>query len=380
MISSCFATAYGVSKFLSSVLSDHMSATAMLALSLGFSGLCCVLFPLMDGVWILCALWFVQGISQGLGWPACAKILRDWYPRSQLGKWWSILSSSGNLSSALLPVLLSYLHSLAGWQFNFYIIGTAGLVMSVVVLAIMKDGPSSALKEPELPHPVTETSRHGPAGLIGVLYNVDVWLACVLYALLAGVKGATGDWGQLYLMKDANKPETIAAACITTMHVGGIAGNLLLGYLSDLVIARWPQSEQTRAPRAPTLLCITILLTAALELFPSTVSENSSHLWLSFLWFSTGFLVEGGISTISLVTIGLVSDNQSGSAHGLSCLIAQGGAFMAGWPFSHLVESTSWKTAYQLLVMASAIMVAISSYFMTLLLKELPPRTTRKSD
>lgn len=209
MISSCFATAYGVSKFLSSVLSDHMSATFMLSLCLGFSGLCCILFPLAGGVWLLCALWFVQGITQGLGWPACAKILREWYPRSQLGMWWSILSSSGNVSSALLPVLLAYFHSLAGWQFNFYVIGAAALAMSAVVLMIMKDSPSLAPREQRLPLPATEPSHQGPVGLIGVLYSVDVWLACALYALLAGVKGATGDWGQLYLMQEANRPETI---------------------------------------------------------------------------------------------------------------------------------------------------------------------------
>ncbi|KAL5484002.1 hypothetical protein EMCRGX_G020428 [Ephydatia muelleri] len=360
MISSCFATAYGVSKFLSSVLSDHTSATFMLSLCLGFSGLCCILFPLAGGVWLLCALWFVQGITQGLGWPACAKILREWYPRSQLGMWWSILSSSGNVSSALLPVLLAYFHSLAGWQFNFYVIGAAALAMSAVVLMIMKDSPSLAPREQRLPLPATEPSHQGPVGLIGVLYSVDVWLACAL--------------------RPTDRKPSATAASITTMHIGGVFGNLSLGYLSDLIINRWPQAEQTKAPRAPALLGITILLTAALELFPSTVSESSSHLWLSFLWFSTGFLVEGGISTVSLLTIGLVPDNQSGSAHGLACLVAQGGAFMAGWPFSRLVEGTSWKVAYQLLVLASGAMVAISSYFMMLLLKGLPSRTTRKFD
>lgn len=209
MISSCFATAYGFSKFFSSVLSDHTSPTLMLSLCLGFSGLCCVLFPLANGVWLLCALWFVQGTTQGLGWPACAKILRDWYPRSQLGRWWSILSSSGNLSSAILPVLLAYFHALAGWQFNFYVIGAAGLAMSAAVLLIMRDAPSSALREQELPLTLGETSRQDSVGLLSVFYNVDVWLACVLYALLAGVKGATGDWGQLYLMQEAKSPETI---------------------------------------------------------------------------------------------------------------------------------------------------------------------------
>ena len=209
MISSCFATSYGVSKFFSSVLSDHMSATLMLSLCLGFSGLCCVLFPLAGGVWPLCALWFVQGVAQGLGWPACAKILREWYPRSELGRWWSILSSSGNLSSAVLPVLLAYFHALVGWQLNFYVIGAAGLAMSVVVLLLMRDAPSSTPKQLQLPVTVAETSRQVPGTLVDVFSDANVWLACIFYALLAGVKGATGDWGQLYLMQEAKIPETI---------------------------------------------------------------------------------------------------------------------------------------------------------------------------
>ena len=51
------------------------------------------------------------------------------------------------------------------------------------------------------------------------------------------------------------------------------------------------QTEKTKAPRAPALLGIAVLLAAVLELFPSTVSESSSHVSKQNLFFFFFFLM-----------------------------------------------------------------------------------------
>ena len=102
---------------------------------------------------------------------------------------------------------------------------------------------------------------------------------------------------------------------------------------------------------------------------------------LQLVWFQTTNQAVLMVLPASLrrVTTSLCDDACQGLRWVWS-LLPIGGAFMAGWPFSRLVEGTSWKVAYQLLVLASGAMVAISSYFMMLLLKGLPSRTTRKFD
>ena len=67
-------------------------------------------------------------------------------------------------------------------------------------------------------------------------------------------------------------PPNMPFIFITHMYVSMCCSGTTCLYLFPL-----KQAEQTKAPRAPALLGITILLMAALELFPSTVSESSSH-------------------------------------------------------------------------------------------------------
>ena len=56
-----------------------------------------------------------------------------------------------------------------------------------------------------------------------------------------------------------------------------VSGTVCLQWYYASISLSPKQAEQTKAPRAPALLGITILLTVALELFPLTVSEGSSH-------------------------------------------------------------------------------------------------------
>lgn len=47
------------------------------------------------------------------------------------------------------------------------------------------------------------------------------------------------------------------------------------------------------------------------------------------------------------------------------------GSFMAGWPFAHTVESSSWTSAFYLLEVASVVMVGLAFYLLILLLRGL---------
>ena len=56
------------------------------------------------------------------------------------------------------------------------------------------------------------------------------------------------------------------------------------------------------------------------------VCVHAMQLWLSVLMFSLGFLTDGGISMIGLISMDVVPTQMSGSAHGLACAMAQGAA------------------------------------------------------
>lgn len=76
LITSSQSAAYAISKFVSGVLSDQMSARWLFSSGLLLVGLVNIFFSWSSTVPVFAALWFLNGLAQGLGWPPCGKVLR----------------------------------------------------------------------------------------------------------------------------------------------------------------------------------------------------------------------------------------------------------------------------------------------------------------
>lgn len=76
LITSSQSAAYAISKFVSGVLSDQMSARWLFSSGLLLVGLVNIVFSWSSTVPVFAALWFLNGLAQGLGWPPCGKVLR----------------------------------------------------------------------------------------------------------------------------------------------------------------------------------------------------------------------------------------------------------------------------------------------------------------
>lgn len=297
MIASCFATSYGWSKFMGAIISDHASTRKVFSCGLILSGLCGILFPLASNISLACGLWFILGIVQGLGWPPCVVLLNSWYPPSQIGRWWSILSSSGNITAALLPLLVIFITSTLHWDVCYYLFGMLTFSIGLLAMFTIRDSPTdigmgSIHKEAPSKHntgeriiddeknagsncidkskfekgystpnkPETkldeytsaggkdqETTKHHNAhknknaptrscSWYSVFFLPNLWVVNAVYSILYLVNSCATNWTQLYFVQEVNMTETSAATCYSMFQVGAIAGNLVSGYISDLLV------------------------------------------------------------------------------------------------------------------------------------------------
>ena len=76
MITSSQSLAYAISKFISGVLSDQISARWLFSIGLFMVGGINVVFSWSSTVAMFSLLWFINGLGQGCGWPPCGKVLR----------------------------------------------------------------------------------------------------------------------------------------------------------------------------------------------------------------------------------------------------------------------------------------------------------------
>ncbi len=242
MISSCFAIAYGLSKFLGSIISDHASPQKVFSGGLILAGACCLVFPLASTVTLACIVWFVEGVVQGCGWPPCVILLKAWYPPTHIGRWWSMLASAGNIMSAIVPLLVIFIISHSHWSMSYYTFGIGAVAVGIAVKFTIRDSPNDigleSFHEPSTSNGTGANSKENTVG--GNWYKVffiwDLWVVSLMYVVLYFSSYCTINWSQLYLVEKVGLSETRAAACYSIYQVGATAGNFTSGYLSDLFV------------------------------------------------------------------------------------------------------------------------------------------------
>lgn len=89
VIASNFALAYGLSKFIGSVLSDYVSCRVLFTSSILLTSVLSMTFGFGWNLKFLCIVWFMSGCVQGLGWPALSTIIFDQYSQAERGTVWS---------------------------------------------------------------------------------------------------------------------------------------------------------------------------------------------------------------------------------------------------------------------------------------------------
>ena len=215
ILQSCFAVAYATSVFINGFLSDRLNLRFLFCFGLMTSSTLCLLFPLTEGNTTLsCIVWFVFGLFQGCGWPSSAKLLRQWYTPEELGTWWSIVSCSGNLACSFV---LYFMREIEDWRYFFYVIGTATLIISVLISYTVRSPPTNAndlVKETSTSEPANVTSeknstKHSkPLNVpwYGAFFVFDLWIVALLYILWWLGEASVMDWGQVYLEEVARLP------------------------------------------------------------------------------------------------------------------------------------------------------------------------------
>ena len=56
--------------------------------------------------------------GQGLGSPACARILTSWYPDRERGTFWGFWTASNNIGGFLAPIIAGNAAAHYGWRCN----------------------------------------------------------------------------------------------------------------------------------------------------------------------------------------------------------------------------------------------------------------------
>ncbi|XP_030077667.1 glucose-6-phosphate exchanger SLC37A4 isoform X1 [Microcaecilia unicolor] len=368
LITSSQSAAYAISKFISGVLSDQISARWLFSSGLLLVGIVNVIFSWSSTVAIFSLLWFFNGLAQGFGWPPCGKILRKWFEPSQFGTWWAVLSTSMNLAGSVGPIIATMTASYS-WRSTLAVSGLICVGAAFLCLILIQNEPADVGLSNIEPEPKKEKkgSATDDSTLKEFLFSPYLWVLSGAYLVVFGVKTCCTDWGQLFLIQEKGQSALVGSSYMSALEVGGLVGSIAAGYLSDRAVARVGLRIYGN-PRHGLLISMMAGMAMSMYLFRITVTPDSSkegglwtvavhpfaavlglpeqELWILTLGAIFGFSSYGPIALFGVIANESAPANLCGTSHAIVALSANIGGFLAGLPFSTIAKYYSWDIAF----------------------------------
>jgi OPA family sugar phosphate sensor protein UhpC-like MFS transporter len=356
ILGSVLSITYGISKFLSGVLSDKSNPRYFMAIGLFMTGVCNILFGMSSSLPFFIVFWGLNGYFQGFGWPPSARFLTQWYSQSERGSWWSTWSVSHNVGSFIIPwIVLFCFYMEWGWRFAMYVPGMICILGSLFLINRLRDTPQSL----GLP-PVEKYRNDYPEGkkdlvedkklttkeilFEHVLNNKYIWALGLAYFFVYIVRMGVSDWSLLYLTKAKDSSAFYASASVVLFDVGGFLGNLSAGWASDRLF---------KAKRGPVnaIFAIGIILSAILfwNIPPGYPLLDA------FSIFILGYTIFGPQMMIGIAAAEVSHKNAAATSTGFVGFTAYIGAAVAGYPLGKITQEYGWNGFFIFLIACSMI-------------------------
>eukprot|EP00756_Hemistasia_phaeocysticola_P049422 Hpha_TRINITY_DN23894_c0_g1::TRINITY_DN23894_c0_g1_i1::g.109912::m.109912/K07783/uhpC; MFS transporter, OPA family, sugar phosphate sensor protein UhpC len=231
---STFNIAYGVSKFAGNLLTDYFPAGILYGAGLGLAALANITMAYSSSVLLSSIVWGLNGLVQGVGWPALSVVVMAWYPKDRRGGVWALCTVGGNVAKALCPVVLALAVRYGGWRAALLTPAGLALFMSLASFALLKGSPREVglqLEADDAPGQVAK--RVEARGGYRFLWDLDFWIINLGNAASYFVLQGVSDWAQRLLEERHGFPPVEAAGAVFWGECGGIAATLGSGFLSD---------------------------------------------------------------------------------------------------------------------------------------------------
>lgn len=227
------------------ILSCLLAISALASIAIGF-----ILLTSGKSMGFIILFWTINGLAQSPGGPSSNSTLTRWTPKTKRGRyigWWNVSHNIGGASAGILAL----------WGSNLLFSGHVGgmfIIPSIVALVIAmwgfyygKDEPSElGWNTPE--EIFDEPFEKEDIESVGMkrwdifkkytLKNPWVWVLCFANLFVYVLRIGIDNWAPLYVTEKLGFTPQNAVNTIIYLEVGGFIGNMLWGYVSDILKGR----------------------------------------------------------------------------------------------------------------------------------------------
>lgn len=368
LAASALSIAYGFSKFLMGNISDRSNARYFLSIGLVLSAFTMIFMGLVpfatSSIAIMFGLLFINGWFQGMGWPACGRVVAHWYSVRERGTAMSIWNLAHNLGGFLVgPLTVLGFELFADWHAKLYFPGLVAILFALVALFLIRDTPQSV----GLP-PIEEYNNDYPKSydaktqekefsakeifLKYVLNNRLLWYIAIANAFIYLVRNGIINWAPTFLQEAKNYTQSEAAWASGGYELAAIPGTLLCGFMSDKIF---------KGRRAPVTIIYMFMTFIAVLVYWK--SPDSSHLMQNISLWGIGFFIYGPVMLIGVQAIDLVPKKAAGTAAGLTGLFGYFiGDLLANAALGRLVDQKGWDASFIVIAISCLLAIFFTSF------------------
>lgn len=332
---------YGLSRFVNGFWADRLNGRIFMTVGLALSALMNFCFGCTSVSLLFAIFWILNGWTQGMGFPPCAKMLTHWIHPNELATKMSIWNTSHSFGAVMALGLCSLLLGLGfGWRWCFYVPAALALSVAVFCFFKVKDSPTEAGVE-ELEIEGKEVKREMKSGVTTkdrmrlVFTNKVIWMVAIANFFVYIIRFGFLDWGPTFLKQFKNIPVSKGGLMIIAFELAAVVGTIFAGWATD----RWFRGRGVRT-------CVFCMLFAALFAFGFWFLPQGAPIWqATALLMGAGFCIYGPQALIGIIVANQATNEAAAMANGFAGIMGYLSTLVSGIGIAFMKETFGWGAA-----------------------------------
>lgn len=338
-----YLIAYAAGQFASGLACDRIGPRRLLGFGMLASAAAIAAFGASSHATVFAVTFGVNGLFQSTGWPGTIKAMTPWFSSAERGRvmgLWSTCYQVGGLAATSLATYLLVHH---GWRSTFFVPAVWTGAMGVALLLFLREAPPAASDGRQ--------TLAAPSNWRASLANPLVWNLGIAYFCLKLIRYSLLFWLPLYLHKALGYSEGGAGYQSLSFELGGVAGAITAGALSDRFTGR----------RGPVLVVMVLGLAGAFLLYGqlAAIGPIANFAGMSLC----GFMLFGPDALLSATAAqDLGGEGGAGTAAGVINGVGSVGAIAQGAVTAWVAAHWGWPALFNVfigLAVACAALLAV---------------------
>lgn len=217
-------------------LVDRFGAHKLLCISAGLCATMCFVFAETHQLAAADLARFIMGLVAAFAFVGTLKLARNWFSPARFGLLAAATQALGMLGAAIGEGPIAVLKNHIGWRSTINSIGFALLILTIFIIFIVRDRPSS-MQTKTRPQDKPNIIK----ALVAVLKNKQCWINGIYVGCLYAPTAAFAElWGPSYLTHVYNLAPETAASAISMIFIGWAISGPIVGWISDKIKRRKP--------------------------------------------------------------------------------------------------------------------------------------------